>query len=166
MIMTFEISLTRPPLFSDSSEGRDAPEDFTSLIIDGCSLLEEAGCRFLVSGFGQGSWPVDVRYDLSTVMEQLVDVLADLRAEKESELDFYGQGIERVLDFFPGPDGVRIRCRSGTAWEPNPTVEHASTEDLQRMFVRLAVDFAEALALVSPDLARVPPIPAWRRGDL
>jgi hypothetical protein len=164
--MTFEISLTRPLKFSGSSESQEIPEDFTSLVMDGCSLLEEAGCRFLVSGFGQNPWPVDVRYDLSTVVEQLADVLEGLRAGEETELDFFGQGIERTLDFTPGPDGVRIRCRSGTTWEPDPVIEYASSEDLRRMFVRLAVDFAEALVLVSPDLERVPPIPAWLHGDL
>lgn len=166
MILTFNIALQQPSNSSLRTEIDKPPDDYLSLVMEACSLLGETDCRFFVSGFGDNAWPVDVYYDLSTVLEQLPDLLAGLRAGEGGILDFYGQGIERRLEFFPEGRKVGIRCRSGTAWKPNPTVEYADLDYLESIFVRLAVDFSLALEKVNLDFARTPPISAWRHGEV
>lgn len=164
--MSFNVALESPPNLPRLKETDEPVEDWESLVIDACLLLGETNCRFIAGGFGDDQWPVDVRYDLSTVIEQLPDLLNDLRTGKEGLLDFYGQGIARWLEFSPTGRLVEIRCRSGTEWEPNPAIEHADLDQLEAMLVNLAADFATALHKVSPDLARTAPIPAWRRGEI
>jgi hypothetical protein len=161
----FNIYLEQPSRSLLLKEIDQPPEDYFSLIIEACSLLEETDCRFLVSGFGDDAWPVDVGYDLSTVVEQLPDLLASLRGGGGGTLDFYEQGIERQLEFFPEAGKIQIRCCSRTAWKPNPATEYADLDQLEAMFVKLTLDFAVALEKVNPDLARTPPISAWRHGQ-
>lgn len=164
--MAFNVALKCPPNLPRLKESDEPAEDLESLVIDACLLLSETDCRFIAGGFGDDEWPVDVRYDLSSVIEQLPELLMNLRADKQGILDFFGQGIERWLEFFPAKRLVEIRCRSGTDWEPNPTIEHANLDHLETMLVNLATGFARALRKVSPDLARTSPIPAWCRGEI
>lgn len=164
--MAFNIALEQPSNLPLLKEVTESPEDYVSLVIEACSLLGETDCRFLVSGFGDSSWPVDVCYDLATVLEQLPDLLATLRVGEGGVLDFFGQGVERRLEFFSSARQVEIRCRSGTAWKPDPATEQSELDHLEVMFVRLAFDFSIALEKVSPTLARTPPISAWQHREV
>ncbi len=87
-----------------------------------CEFLGDTGYAFRISGFGQAEWPVDVWYDLSTLVEQLPDALAALRRGEPAEIDLYGQGVERTLIFEPAGDVVSITCSSRTRWQPEPAV--------------------------------------------
>jgi hypothetical protein len=166
MAMTFHVALVHPPGLRQLEETDEQAEGFISLIIDACALLAETDCRFVVSGFGDDAWPVDVDYDLSTVIQQLPDLLASLRAGEDANLDLFEQGIQRLLEFSSTRPRVEIRCYSGTEWKPEPAIEHAGISELEEMFIRLAVDFAKAVSDVSAGLAHTPPIPAWSRGEV
>ncbi|MYT26914.1 hypothetical protein GTW69_42750, partial [Streptomyces sp. SID7760] len=69
-------------------------EDYESLAMDACQLLSDTDARFIVSGFGQEEWPVNISYDLSSVIEQLPAAIDALRSGSPAEIDLYGQGIE------------------------------------------------------------------------
>jgi hypothetical protein len=166
IFMTFAMELRCPADMTKIESEVGPADDLVSLAMDGCSLLAEAECQFIVSGFGDDRWPVDVAYDLSVVMEQLPDVLAELRAGRATPLDFYGQGVERVIDMSPDGPTVTLACRSGTDWVPQPTSLQMPLADLEQTLVRLASSFAGALNIASPGLAASEPLPAWRRGEL
>lgn len=133
-------------------------------IMRACQALAGTDCRFLVGGFGLDPWPVDVEVDLSTVMEDMVEVLAGVRAGAAAEIDFYEQGIERSLELTPVGDQVRIRCRSRTSWRPDPAVEYLDRAELIGMLTALCATFADAVAEVAPVLADLSPIAEWRHG--
>ncbi|MBO3751173.1 hypothetical protein J5X84_34300 [Streptosporangiaceae bacterium NEAU-GS5] len=147
----------------DSSEEID---DFQSLVMHACGLLGRTDCRFLVSGFGQDEWPVTVDYDLSAVMEQLPAMVAELRADKPAVLDFYAQGIQRMLEIAPQNDRFEIRCRSGTAWNPHPECELMERSAFWDMLTKLAAQFAVALQHAAPALGTRTPFPDWSTGKL
>ncbi|WP_327047986.1 hypothetical protein OG320_08960 [Microbispora sp. NBC_01189] len=168
MKMTFRIVLEGPVLrdevlFVDPAEDL---EEFDSVIMYSCELLSETDCRLLVGGFGQDVWPVSIDYDLSTILEQLPTLIADLRAGQLTELDFYAQGVQRILDFIPDGEMLRIRCRSGTSWTPEPEFEVAAKEDIVSMLTRLASDFASILQRVAPSIGTLMPFPQWAAGRL
>jgi hypothetical protein len=72
-------------------------DNITSVLTDICeALAEEGSVRFVVDGFGQDPWPVDVRTDLPVVIEQVPAVLKALRSGFSTSLGFYEQGIQRV----------------------------------------------------------------------
>ncbi|HEU5152611.1 MAG TPA: hypothetical protein VFU19_19130 [Iamia sp.] len=136
---------------------------FVEVVMDGCAALEEAGCRFEVSGFGDDAWRVDVAHDLSIALEQLPEVLLSLRAGVGVTWGFVEQGVERHVDIEPSEsDVVTLRCRSGTTWRPDPVRIAVSRNELEERLVALAASFARAVGLLAPDLAHNPPIPAWR----
>lgn len=166
--MVFRIELESPAAHDYELTG-DVIEEldgFESLVMVSCQLLSEAGCRFMVGGFGQEVWPVSVDYDLSTVIEQLPTLVSGIRAGETAELDFYAQGTERILDFVPLNGALKIRCRSGTSWTPVPQFEYSSREEVESMFTRLAANFASTLQRVAPKLGALAPFPEWASGRL
>ncbi|MEV6055815.1 hypothetical protein [Streptomyces sp. NPDC052107] len=110
-----------PPTFDTPvAHDLDLAEDYESLVMDACELLAETDCRFRVAGFGQGPWPVDISYDLSSVIEQLPQALTALRRKNRAQIDFCGQGFERVVVFVPLGDQITMTCTTQTGWIPRP----------------------------------------------
>ncbi|MEU7556488.1 hypothetical protein AB0B01_29905 [Streptomyces sp. NPDC044571] len=136
-------------------------DDYESLAMDACQLLSETDARFIISGFGQEEWPVNISYDLSSVMEQLPEAIDSLRTDRPAEIDLYGQGIERCLTFVPAGDTTEIRCTSGTAWQPDPEVEILSRTAALELLTGLAGDFGAALRRAAPELAMRTPFAKW-----
>jgi hypothetical protein len=167
--MTFQMTMTPPSTASPWTLDHACPdqggdEDFMSRVIDACALLGQTDCRFHVAGFGQDPWPVDVCYDLSTVVEQLPAALTALRHGQAAEIDFYGQGIERLFGFAPvdAAGTVVVRCASRLpGWVPDPAVEAVPHDELERMLTRLAHDFTRSLGRICPALASHEPFVHW-----
>ncbi|MGW8777569.1 hypothetical protein ACWGNM_05800 [Streptomyces sp. NPDC055796] len=136
-------------------------EDYESLAMDACQLLSDTDARFVVSGFGQEEWPVNVSYDLSSVIEQLPAAIDALRSGRPAEIDLYGQGIERRLTFVPAGDATEIRCTSGTAWRPDPDREVLSRAGALELLTDLARDFGAALRRAAPEVALRTPFAKW-----
>lgn len=89
-------------------------DDARSVIASICDGLDEAGtATFNVSGFGDSAWPVDVATDLVTLIEQLPEALTvlELRSGK-FRIEFYEQGIERLIFFNCDGDVTELRCQS------------------------------------------------------
>lgn len=166
--MSFRCALRRPSKGSPTGASLLPGEevDYQSLIMDACSLLSQTDCRFLMAGFGDDDWGVDVAYDLSVVLEQLPLLLAGLRGGADVELDIYSQGMERTLQFGRRAGQVLIHCLSQTSWVPDPDTEILPFDDLEVMLVQLAVDFSMSLELVSPEMSSAPPFPEWRTGEV
>ncbi|WP_406450801.1 nucleoside-triphosphatase [Streptomyces sp. NBC_00876] len=164
--MSFSVSF-RPPAPRSAPAGDPVPpeadEEYETLVMEACEALAEAGdCGFRMGGFGTPEWPVDVAYDLSTLMEQLPALLAGVRAGREVEVDLYSQGLERTLTFHPEGEVVAIRCASRTRWVPEPEWERVPRDELLAMLTGLAADFADGLAAVDSPLAEVSPFREWR----
>ncbi|MFJ3173808.1 hypothetical protein ACIPJK_23915 [Streptomyces roseus] len=136
-------------------------EDYESLAMDACQLLSDTDARFIVSGFGQEEWPVNISYDLSSVIEQLPAAIDALRSGSPAEIDLYGQGIERRLTFVPAKETTEIRCASGTAWRPDPDREVLSRSEALELLTGLARDFGAALRRAAPGVAQRTPFATW-----
>lgn len=64
---------------------------------------------------------MDITTDLPVFLEQLPKALESLGAANSFEIDFYEQGIERILFFSPcGEENWKITCASQTSWIPDP----------------------------------------------
>lgn len=163
--MAFNMSFTGPTGEVDIQTIEDSG-DYDCLIMETCTVLSETECRFHVEGFGDEEWPVDVAYDFSSVMEQLPEALAAIRSGTSTEIDFYGQGVERLLEFTPRQGIVEIRCISRTAWSPDPDVQQVSGEYLEGMLTKLASDFSRAVLNVSPALSENELLTRWASGEV
>ncbi|GAA1765891.1 hypothetical protein GCM10009681_41200 [Luedemannella helvata] len=157
----FNVTLTRPVTVIPTV-AMPSDLDFDSVVMELCQVLSETDCTFRIGGFGQSNWPVDVRYDLSTLVEQLPDVLSQIRSRELAEIDFYGQGVERTLRFGVGEERVFVSCISRTRWVPDPAEEELGYSELLSMLESVAAEFSESVQLIWPQLAEMKPFSEWR----
>lgn len=167
--MAFSFYLECNPLdFSDNvSHGElEDLQDYAYLAMMASGLLEEAGCRFHMSGFGVDSWAMNVGYDMSSLVEQLPELLSGVRGGEFVEVDLYSQGIECMLKFFPDGKMVRIECESRTEWTPDPRVESLEQCSLEDMISRLAIDFSKGVDACNSPISRIEPFSKWVNGEV
>ncbi|MFF3774502.1 hypothetical protein [Streptomyces sp. NPDC002232] len=155
------MSLTPPSTELPDPLETELSDDYESLAMDACQLLSETDAQFIMSGFGQDEWPVDVSYDLSTVIEQLPSAMESLRQGRSTEIDLYGQGIERRLIFTTSNNVTEIRCVSRTSWRPHPEVETVPHDEALKLLAGLAGEFGAALRRAAPEFARRTPFATW-----
>lgn len=151
----------RPPDFDQ--EPAQYPE-IKSLMAHVCDALQETGAaHFRVFAFDDQPWPVDVRYDLLVVLEQIPGILAALRASApEFTISFYEQGIERDLIFHrDSSNWLTVEYNTQLEWNPPRLVEHIEAADLERQLLALASDFVRAAQIVCPAAAASQPFRQW-----
>lgn len=159
-MITLEIR-TKCPITSTTPE--ETPEDLLGLLAALCDMLAESQCvEFHVSGFGQDPWPTDVRTDLLTILEQLPDVSLAIRAnDPEFDLDFYEQGIGRLLSFARSGNTVSVTCVSTTDWAPNPSTLTLTVAEVSLTLERLRLDFIQLAKRICPALADTDLVRQW-----
>lgn len=132
-------------------------DDARAVISSICEELDDLGiAAFEVSGFGDTAWPVDVATDLTTLIEQLPEVLAVLdQGEGDFRIDFYEQGIERLVFGQCCGELTKLRCQSRTNWEPVPSEIEVRSSDLAATLSSVYRQFMSvAMATPMPDAAR------------
>ena len=129
-----------------------SPGNWMEWVIVVCNILDESQeYRFQVSGFGQTSWPVDIRTDFATVLEQMPDLMTKLvHASGDFSLDFYEQGIERELKFLWKDTEATIDCVSRTAWNPSPSRISSTTIAVRKTFRTITNDFCASIQQTLP----------------
>jgi hypothetical protein len=138
-------------------------DDVRSILMDVCDALEP-GSEFAVSGFGQDVWPVDVTTDLAVFLEQVPKALHAIKERKSAEIEFYEQGVERLIAF--EPEGARYLaiCETwSTTWQPHPSIEEISAASLEQMLLAARDEFMRVLTTMAPSLANHTWISEWLR---
>jgi hypothetical protein len=161
MSTSFKVSFSGPASIVSETPNAPSSFDFDSVVMDLCGVLAKNECFFEIGGFGQPRWPVDVKYDLSTFVEQLPEALRRIQDRMPAEIDLYGQGLERSLKFEIKDEFVYISCASRTSWIPKPNVEKVGYLDLLSMLESVAGEFASSLRLVWPQLVNEAPFCNW-----
>ncbi|WP_398497949.1 hypothetical protein [Variovorax sp.] len=139
-------------------------DDVRSILADACEALE-GHAEFLIAGFGQDRWPVDLRTDLAVFLEQMPDALRAVRSGEEAEIDLYEQGIERTLELQPRGAGYAVRCVSRTDWQPVPEVDAFEGRAIETMLLGVRDAFLQALARLAPELRTHPWIVEWQAAE-
>lgn len=138
-------------------------DDVRSILMDVCRALG-AGSEFVVSGFGQERWPVDVETDLPVFLEQLPSALRAVYQGMTTTIDFYEQGIEREIALEPANRKYLATCTSRTSWQPSPAVEEMPSEELEEMLLTARETFMRTLTDMAPELPTHPWVRQWLRG--
>jgi uncharacterized protein YjbI with pentapeptide repeats len=118
-----------------------------------CDALQDTGAaHFRVFAFDDRPWPVDIRYDLLVVLEQLPAILSALRASAAGfTLSFYEQGIERDLIFHrQSSNWLTVEYSTRLDWTPARSVENIDAPDLERQLLDLASGFVRAVEILCP----------------
>ena len=156
---------TAPCNAADLSNTYDSElDDATSVLSDICAALDEADCAaFVVGGFGQDRWPVDIRTDLLTVLMQLPAIAQAIAHSTDFNLEFYEQGIQRFLSFERDDGSWTACCTSGTSWVPDPASIRVSNGQLNTVFETLTHEFLQLGRAICPDLVAHPLLSVWIR---
>jgi len=135
----------------------------TSILTDVCDYLEKRG-EFLVSGFGDSRWPLDIATDLAVFLEQLPVALIEIRKREYAEIDFYEQGVQRRVSFTPDSDMYVAECMSYGDWQPNPSTERIAQKELEAMLFNVREVFIHAFTEVAPNLVKHRLVARWLEG--
>lgn len=166
--MTFEFSLSCPSEVTASilaSEPLEDSDEYEYLVMRACGILSEIGCKFHIAGFGSEDWGFDVPYDMSTLMEQLPELLDGLASDGRGEIDFYSQGVERTVTFERVGQAYVLRCHSRTNWKPSPGVEYVDSARMEIMLAELISEFLYGLEAASSEIPTLDPFRTWRSGQ-
>jgi hypothetical protein len=139
-------------------------DDIRSLLFDICQVLARTeSVLFVVEGFDEKPWPVDVSTDLVTFLEQVPDLLDWFDSEDSSKfvLDFYEQGIERSLIFDRTDSVINIACESRTDWEPKYD-EVVQKADFDVMFTEFLRNFIHCTKILCPGILNHAWFYEWR----
>lgn len=139
-------------------------DDVRSILMDVCRAIGKQS-QFVVSGFGQERWPVDVETDLAVFLEQLPDVLRAVHEGRTTSIDFYEQGVERCIALDPSNREYLAVCTSWTLWKPDPATEKLPREELEKMLLTAREAFMRTLGDMAPELSRHPWILQWLRAE-
>ena len=150
--MIFDMRLDTTGLQGGADVKVDTCLDYEVFVMEACERLASAGAAFRVGGFGDSEWYVDVGYDLATVVEQLPGVFAALREGSAAKIDFYAQGMERVVTISPHGPSADLRCASRTSWIPDPDRGSATFADVVSMLGKLRDDFLAGLEAVGVEV--------------
>lgn len=161
--MNFKIDLGQTERFPELPlRYKEELDDVRSILSDICeALADTSSADFIVTGFGQERWPVDVRTDLPVFLEQLPKALTSVELGSSFSLDFYEQGIERIIHFECTGDEYSARCESQTDWKPQPAIETISRLELRKMLSDVRQGLMQILLLHAPRVAAHPWVRDW-----
>jgi len=141
--------------------------DSLSILYNICENFEQCGKIFFeVGGFGQDSWPVDCRFDLLSVIEQVPDIVRKIRRNQYNfVLDFYEQGIERKIVFKDNYSNIEMSCESRLGWNPDPKKITMDKEAIKNIFIKLYEDFLLCARSLCKNLIEQPLLKEWMLSD-
>jgi hypothetical protein len=164
--MKFNMFIECQSVSHDSRKSETVVEDFYSLIAVSCEdVLGPRDCRLRVSGFGDDDWPTDI-WTLSSVLEDLPDILDDLRGGRASSIQFASQATERTVHLAIQNERVTMTCEGWHMPPSSTSVEIVEADELMTMLIELGHSFAELLFSMNEELARTEPLPEWHKGKL
>jgi hypothetical protein len=133
----------------------DALDDHTSVISDICEYLHQTGkIDFIVSGFGSERWPVDCKFDLPLIIEELPGIIQNFNNNNFNFcLGFYEQSLMREITFSEEYGNLHLACKSLTqGWSPSPSCIIMEKLSVKKMFEGLFGDFISCSQKICPEL--------------
>lgn len=156
----------KPLFISDNAANQqfdDSADDVSGLLAWLCIYFANQNSNnFVISGFGQDAWPVDVRTELAIFLEQLPNSIdAVNNQDSQFEISFYEQGFERTLNFELKREKYLVSCTSFDQWQPDPAVETIDGELLMGMFIQIGEEVLKGCEQVDPSLLNHPLMREW-----
>ncbi len=128
----------------------DDEYDYDCILLDICNMLHDTGVvEFFMSGFGDDNWGTDCKADLPCVLERMLDILPAIQTKADFQIDFYEQGIERMLNFYHKEGMFIIECKSYVNAVPIPIIK-MHYNDVRNIFIKLYKDFISCVKILVP----------------
>ena len=134
-----------------------------SILFDICNFID-GHVDFLVSGFGDSHWPVDVRTDLPSFIEQIPKCKILAEAGRDFSLNFYEQGVQRTVEFSRSSGAYTATCTSGCSWVPRPQTVTLECLSVSKMLEDVLMEFSDIVMIVAPEIYDGLWFSRWLRG--
>ena len=143
-------------------ENQDQDYDYDCILLDICNMLYEAKqVIFKIEGFGEKWNIVDCKADLPCILEQMDTILEVILKKGDFEIDFYEQGLERLLKFSFKRETVCITCTSYVNMPPISVIE-MEYESVKHLFWKLYDDFLMCIERLLPRVMKNTLFNEWR----
>jgi len=143
-------------------ENQDQDYDYDCILLDICNMLYEAKqVIFKIEGFGEKWNIVDCKADLPCILEQMDTILEGILKKGDFEIDFYEQGLERLLKFSFKRETVCITCTSYVNMPPISVIE-MEYESVKHLFWKLYDDFLMCIERLLPRVMKNTLFNEWR----
>jgi len=141
-------------------------DNITSAFSDICDALSlQPVIKFAISGFGQDTWPLDVKTDLLCGVEELGEIVKKISMNDYNFIfDLYEQGVERTIEFSSNGNDVQVTCSTYTDWKPEPSVIVMSKDDVKKIFYELKFNFCSIAEKACPKLSSHTWFKQWSLG--
>lgn len=141
-------------------------DNIVSILCDVCDALETSG-TLTFEGFGRGRWWMDIRCDLSILLESLPIAIGAIAARGDFSIDLYEQGHEMRLRFFADGDTYTARALKLDSDQAVPglrpeTIDRAA---LAAMLTAVLDEFLRAVRELYPFLLDHPWLQGWLGGE-
>ena len=137
-------------------------QDYDCILLDICNMLYEAKqVIFKIEGFGEKWNIVDCKADLPCILEQMDTILEGILKKGDFEIDFYEQGLERLLKFSFKRETVCITCTSYVNMPPISVIE-MEYESVKHLFWKLYDDFLMCIERLLPRVMKNTLFNEWR----
>jgi len=140
---------------NEKKEYDDNFDDHTSIISDICGYLHQTGeIDFIVTGFGSERWPVDCKFDLPLIIEELPEIIQKFNKNECSFcLGFYEQNVMREINFSEKEGSLHLACKSiAHGWSPSPSNLIMEKLSMKKMLEGLFRDFIFCSQKICPEL--------------
>ena len=129
-----------------------------------CNIRGDKTINFLIQGFGDNSWPVDCRYDLPSIIEDIHYYISNKITSNNYnfQLRFDEQGIQRYIDVKDMGEEVELVCHSYLEWIPVPDSLQMKKDEFRRKIIRLYNNFIVFALELCPLLIGNPMLSDWK----
>lgn len=159
------IEIEKLPVLNMTFEFDPELKDIITILDEICDRLSDTDkIDFIIKGFGEERWPVDIWCDLPVLLEQLPEAFENLKKSKYNfEIDFYEQGVQRKLIINGDINLASIKCKSETEWIPEPEIIEIEKTKLSRMLKKVFDDFLMISNKVCPALCNEEVFVEWEK---
>jgi hypothetical protein len=162
--MLIEFRLTSAVMPASLHEDDDEESDYGDIryiLRDVCGALQ-SHAEFIVSGFGEERWPLDISTDFAVFVERLPEVLRQIRHGAAAELSFHEQGVERGIWLTPNNGSYTATCESHSLdWQPGHISENLERQEVVEMLTAALNTFMRAFAAIAPELVDHQTVRVW-----
>lgn len=154
------------PRITTNKKYNDILEDGRAIIEDICEYFEDTKkVLFQIYGLDNIKWKVDCHFDLVVVIEQLPEIISKIRKGNYNfKLDFYEQGIERLLVFSNNNNANEVILKDINKVNKNEIKEtYIKKEKIFEIFNNLYNNFLLYSEVLCSDLSNNKLLKSWMK---
>lgn len=137
--------------------------DHDTMLMKICNILYDSKMViFKIEGFGE-TWNIaNCRSELPCILEQMQYIFQHIGRKESFEIDFYEQGLERILHFSFNDNTIRVSCTSYVNNIPPVSTIVMSYATVKALFLNVYQSFVTCVETLLPNVVKNDIFIEWR----